>query len=160
MIASLMMLAVAALAIPTLAAELHTPAAAHENALERGVRDSAAHRVFVAACPSRSAPTPSERCVTRQKTATPHGAWPLWLAITVLVVASLGAAVVSEWFVSALEPAIKTLHISQAFAGHRDRGDRGQRGGERGRHSSGGEESPGLRDERHPQQLAGDRARA
>jgi len=35
----------------------------------------------------------------------------------VLVIASVGAAVVSEWFVSALEPAIKTLHISQAFAG-------------------------------------------
>ena len=33
MIASLMMLAVAALAIPTLAAELHTPAAEHESAL-------------------------------------------------------------------------------------------------------------------------------
>ena len=33
MIASLMMLAVAALVIPTLAAELHTPAAEHENAL-------------------------------------------------------------------------------------------------------------------------------
>ena len=43
--------------------------------------------------------------------------WPLWLAVTVLVVASLGAALVSEWFVSALEPAIEALHISQAFAG-------------------------------------------
>ena len=46
-----------------------------------------------------------------------HDAWPLWLAVTVLVVASLGAALVSEWFVSALEPAIEMLHISQAFAG-------------------------------------------
>jgi Ca2+:H+ antiporter len=81
MIASLMMLAVAALAIPTLAAELHTPAASHE------------------------APENSET------------AWPLWLALTVLIVASAGAAVVSEWFVGALEPAIESLHISQAFAG-------------------------------------------
>ncbi len=34
-----------------------------------------------------------------------------------LAVASLGAAVVSDWFVDALEPAINALHISQAFAG-------------------------------------------
>src|SRR6185437_5465785 len=44
-------------------------------------------------------------------------AWPLWLAAVVLTLASLGAALVSEWFVDALEPAIEALHISQAFAG-------------------------------------------
>ena len=33
------------------------------------------------------------------------------------VLDSLGAALVSEWFVSALEPAIKTMGMSQAFAG-------------------------------------------
>src|SRR5262249_3425473 len=43
--------------------------------------------------------------------------WSLGLAVTVLVLASAGAAVVSEWFVEALEPAIEALHISQAFAG-------------------------------------------
>ena len=37
--------------------------------------------------------------------------------MTVLSLASVGAAAVSEWFVEALEPAIETLHISQAFAG-------------------------------------------
>jgi Ca2+:H+ antiporter len=43
--------------------------------------------------------------------------WPLWLAVTVLTGASVAAALVSDWFVVALEPAITTLGISQAFAG-------------------------------------------
>jgi len=43
--------------------------------------------------------------------------WPLWLAVTLLAVASVAAALVSDWFVHALEPAIDALGISQAFAG-------------------------------------------
>jgi Ca2+:H+ antiporter len=37
--------------------------------------------------------------------------------ITLLVVAGLGSALVSDWFVDALQPTIHTLHISEAFAG-------------------------------------------
>ncbi|MGH2855295.1 MAG: sodium:proton exchanger [Solirubrobacteraceae bacterium] len=37
--------------------------------------------------------------------------------VTLLVVAAVGAGFVSEWFVSALRPAIEVLHISTAFAG-------------------------------------------
>lgn len=119
MIASLMMLAVAALTIPTLAAELHTPASTHENEL------SAACAlllliVFAASLPfSLTAdPAHSLRHDDQKAGATTHdGAWPLSTAVIVLVVASLGAAAVSEWFVSALESAIAALHISQAFAG-------------------------------------------
>ncbi len=43
--------------------------------------------------------------------------WPLGLAIGMLAISGLGAAFVSEWFVHALEPAMKSLHISDAFAG-------------------------------------------
>jgi Ca2+:H+ antiporter len=43
--------------------------------------------------------------------------WPVWLAITVLAAASALAAFVSDWFVTALEPAMETLNVSQAFAG-------------------------------------------
>jgi Ca2+:H+ antiporter len=43
--------------------------------------------------------------------------WPLWLAVSLLAVASVAAALVSDWFVHALEPAIDALGISQAFAG-------------------------------------------
>src|SRR3954452_17935188 len=42
---------------------------------------------------------------------------PFGLSVTLLAVAGVGAAFASDWFVSALQPAIKTLGISQAFAG-------------------------------------------
>ena len=38
-------------------------------------------------------------------------------AITMLAVAGVGSAFVSDWFVHALQPTIHQLHISQAFAG-------------------------------------------
>ncbi len=115
MIVSLMVVAVSAFAMPTLAAELHTPASTHEAAL------SAACAVlllivFVASLRFSLSSDP-EHSNRHAAPAAPAGGWPLSLAITVLVVASIGAAVVSEWFVAALEPAIEALHISQAFAG-------------------------------------------
>lgn len=114
MIASLMMVAVAALTIPTLAAELHTPASTHEETL------SAACAVlllvvFLASLPFSLSADPERSPRHAASPAEEH--WPLWLAVAVLVVASLGAALVSEWFVDALEPAIEALHVSQAFAG-------------------------------------------
>jgi Ca2+:H+ antiporter len=116
MIASLMMLAVAALAIPTLAAELHTPAAAHEQALSIAC-SVLLLGVFLASLPFSliSDPELSVRHAEQQDTTSAR--WSMSVALTVLAGASIGAAFVSEWFVAALEPAIKTLHISQAFAG-------------------------------------------
>ena len=38
-------------------------------------------------------------------------------ALTLLVVAGVASAFVSDWFVNALEPTVHTLHISQDFAG-------------------------------------------
>jgi Ca2+:H+ antiporter len=49
------------------------------------------------------------------ESATP--AVPLGLSVGVLAVAGLGAAVASDWFIEALEPAIESLGISEAFAG-------------------------------------------
>ncbi|MEV5708275.1 hypothetical protein [Actinoallomurus sp. NPDC052274] len=47
-----------------------------------------------------------------------HGpTWPLAVALTMLAVTGVGAAFVSDWFVAALEPAMDSLGISQAFAG-------------------------------------------
>jgi Ca2+:H+ antiporter len=42
---------------------------------------------------------------------------PFALSVILLALAGVGAAFASDWFVSSLEPAIKTLGISQAFAG-------------------------------------------
>jgi Ca2+:H+ antiporter len=117
MIASMMMLAVAALAIPTLAFELHTPASAHEDALSAACAILLLI-VFAASLPFTLSADPSKSLRHAEKQPDQEeGGWPLSMAVIVLVAASIGAAVVSEWFVSALEPAIEALHISQAFAG-------------------------------------------
>ncbi|MEA2391376.1 MAG: Ca2+:H+ antiporter [Solirubrobacteraceae bacterium] len=42
---------------------------------------------------------------------------PLGAALALLAVAGAGSAFVSDWFVSALQPTIEQLHLSQAFAG-------------------------------------------
>jgi Ca2+:H+ antiporter len=113
MMVTLMMLAVAALAVPTLATGLHTPAAAHPAAL------SAACAVVLLCVFAASLPFSlrGDPAVVLDKEAPGHAPWPLWLAIAVLVGASVGAAFVSEWFVEALSPAMKTLGISEAFSG-------------------------------------------
>jgi Ca2+:H+ antiporter len=43
--------------------------------------------------------------------------WSLRATIAVLAASAAGAVFVSDWFVSALEPATSSLHISQTFAG-------------------------------------------
>jgi Ca2+:H+ antiporter len=47
----------------------------------------------------------------------PTARMALGVSIALLVVAGTGAALVSDWFVAALGPAIRELHVSQAFAG-------------------------------------------
>ncbi|HWF72273.1 MAG TPA: hypothetical protein VG186_02945, partial [Solirubrobacteraceae bacterium] len=42
---------------------------------------------------------------------------PLKTGFVLLVVGGIGSAFVSDWFVHALQPTIRTLHISKAFAG-------------------------------------------
>jgi Ca2+:H+ antiporter len=57
----------------------------------------------------------------RRDTARPAGSPParvaLGVALALLIGAGVGAGFVSNWFVDALAPAIRQLHISQAFAG-------------------------------------------
>ncbi len=116
MIGTLLLLAVAALLVPTLAAKLHTPAAAHSNQLSGAVAVILI-AVYALSIPFwlRREPEPNDdqgdTAEVRQTS------WPLPLAIVLLAVGSLGAALVSDWFVAALEPATKSLGISQAFTG-------------------------------------------
>lgn len=112
MVATLMMLAVAALAVPTLAAGLHTPAARHQTALSVACA-VVLLAVFAASLPFSLSGDPAVVC-EGEADGTP---WPLWAAIAVLIGASVGAAFVSDWFVEALAPAMKTLGISEAFSG-------------------------------------------
>jgi Ca2+:H+ antiporter len=125
MIATLMMLAVTALVIPTLAFELHTAASTHEESLSAAcavlllVVFAASLRFALRSDPERSARhgDPASAVLPPKPAVTEHGGWPLWLSITVLAVTAVAAGFVSEWFVEALEPAIHAIGFSEAFAG-------------------------------------------
>jgi Ca2+:H+ antiporter len=109
-----LMLAVFALAVPSLTSTLHTPAAGHERALSVIV----AIVLLVAFALLLVYTLQQERANRSDVPAAHHeGGWPLWLALSVLAVTGVLAALVSDWFVAALEPSIKTLGISDAFAG-------------------------------------------
>jgi Ca2+:H+ antiporter len=112
----LMILAVAALVLPSLASYVHTPAARHEGALSIAVA-VVLLLIFALSLPAalkRSGGT-AEAGAAAPAAEPPR--WPLWFAVLLLVLASVAAALVSDWFVTALEPAIGVLHLSQAFAG-------------------------------------------
>lgn len=112
-ISMLLALSVAALLVPSLTAALGsqaTRAALHERDLSIVV-SILLLGLFAASLPS---------AVRRRKDAGPSlgaPAWPLPVAVTMLMVTGVGAAFVSDWFVAALQPAIHALGISQAFAG-------------------------------------------
>lgn len=113
-IVMLMVLAVSALVFPTLAHSLHTPAEAHEETLS--IASGLVLLVlFIANIPLSLQGGPlTEAAHSADQEKKP---WSLPRVVTVLVVAGVSAALVSDWFVEALEPAITALHISQAFAG-------------------------------------------
>ena len=172
MIATLMLLAVSALAIPTLAAKLGTNASFHEEALSAvcavvlllvfaaslpfslkgdptvtphdaptiathgaqasntqipGAPELEAAHLNTASTTSTSTSTAATSTSTSTSSGTPlptaatdemhHGTWPMWLAVAILVFAGVGAALVSDWFVEALTPTMKSLHLSEAFTG-------------------------------------------
>jgi Ca2+:H+ antiporter len=110
----LMVLATGALVMPSLASYVHAPAAPHEKALSVVV-SVVLLGVFLLSLPSSLRRTPGATDAPAPSHAGPQ--WPLWLAVTMLSGASVAAALVSDWFVDALTPAINALGVSQAFAG-------------------------------------------
>ncbi len=120
-ISMLLVLAVGALAIPSLTASLHTPAAGHEVALSNIV-SIALLVVFALSLPAALQKQSVEvagqhHAVTEVEDHDGEHAWPVWFAVVMLAISGVGAAFVSEWFVHALEPAIKAIGISETFAG-------------------------------------------
>jgi Ca2+:H+ antiporter len=115
MIVTLMILAFAALAIPTLTRLLHTSAEAHLNALDIFV----AIILLILFIASTYFFLKGDKAVTTPKPEAEkaHAAWSLPLTLIVLGGAGVGAAFVSDWFVEALQPAMKTLGINETFAG-------------------------------------------
>jgi Ca2+:H+ antiporter len=110
---ALMLLATAAMLVPSLASYVHTPAARHEHALS----DIASITLLIVF--ALSLPASIRRSHGESGAADEHEAatWPVWLAITGLAAAGVLAALVSDWFVDALQPALHSLHVTQEFAG-------------------------------------------
>ena len=115
-------LAVFILAVPSLTAAMHTPAASHERMVS--VIVSVVMLVlFVLSLPatlggrSRDPIAASPESAKAASVATAHGEWPMAMAIGMLAIAGIGAAFVSEWFVAALEPAMDAAGINPVFAG-------------------------------------------
>jgi Ca2+:H+ antiporter len=124
----MLMLAVLVLAIPALTAAIHTPAEGHERELSVfvsvvmlilfGLSLVATLRKSTSTTDTSHSPVARDNETAEAvREAEAHGEWPLGLAVGMLALAGVGAAFVSEWFVSALTPAIETLGINQTFAG-------------------------------------------
>ncbi len=114
LMATLLLLAAAAIAIPTIAASPGGPAYGHATELSVVV-SLVLLVVFAASVPFAVGKGPGIGPVDGTGRIEP--AWPLPLAAATLVVAGVGAAFVSDWFVDALKPAMDSLGMSQSFAG-------------------------------------------
>ena len=112
LIAVLLLLATAAIAIPTLATAPGAPDAGHATELSV-IAALVLLVVFAASIPFSVSGGPGASAERLERTE----AWPLWLALAVLAVAAIGAAFVSDWFVESLGPAMSSLGISQEFVG-------------------------------------------
>lgn len=114
MMATLLVLAAAAIAIPTIAASPGGPAQGHAAELSVIV-SIVLLAVFAASIPFSIGKGP---VVGSQEAAEADEAtWPLAVAAAMLLVSAVAAAFVSDWFVDALKPAMSTLGMSEAFAG-------------------------------------------
>ncbi|HWE57500.1 MAG TPA: calcium/proton exchanger [Acidimicrobiales bacterium] len=115
--ASLLLLVVAALLVPTLATHLGTPAASHAGALS----DDLAVILLVVYALSipyylRRTPRP-EGAGGPPDEESDSESWPLALSIGLLALGSAGAAVAADWFVAPLQKATESIGLSQTFTG-------------------------------------------
>lgn len=110
MLVTLMTLAVGAMVLPTLAVRLSPSASHHVTALS-DVTAGVLLAVYLCSIPFWLSGGPSPSAPRRQ------AQWPVGLAVGLLVAAGLGSAFVSDWFVSALTPATRSLGLSPAFTG-------------------------------------------
>ena len=115
MITTSLVLAVGALVVPSLASYVHTPASHHERALSV-VTSVILLVVFALSVPASISRSDGESQPAADKEQGGEH-WPVALAVLVLGVTGVLAALVSDWFVDALTPAMASVHISNTFAG-------------------------------------------
>jgi Ca2+:H+ antiporter len=110
----LMTLSVIAMAIPSVTHAVHTPAADHEKAFSLIV-SVVLLGLFALSLPYSLRRGAGDSSGPTHEKEQPR--WPIALSIGVLAGAGAASAFVSDWFVAALEPAMSSAGISQAFAG-------------------------------------------
>ena len=113
-LSTLLVLAAAAIAIPTIATAPGGPAHGHETELSVIV-SLVLLVVFAGSLPFSIASGPGAAPADGEEPSEPK--WPLALAAGVLLAAGVGAAFVSDWFVESLKPAMSSLGMSESFAG-------------------------------------------
>ena len=114
MTATLLVVAVAALMIPTLATAPGAPDAGHAQDLSI-ITAIVLLILFAASIPFSV--RGGQGASSLEPMLESGDVWPIRLAIGVLVGAGIGSAFVSDWFVDSLRPALASLGISEAFAG-------------------------------------------
>ncbi len=114
MMSTLLLLAAAAIAIPTIATSAGGPAYGHETELSVIV-SIVLLAVFAGSLPF--AVGKGSTTAEVDESGRDAADWPLAVAAGVLLAAGIGAAFVSDWFVDALKPAMNSLGMSEAFAG-------------------------------------------
>jgi Ca2+:H+ antiporter len=113
-IGTLLLLAVSALLVPTLASRLHTPAEAHAVSLSNA---AAVILVLVYALSIPFWLQGGAAAASGVAESRPAPIWSVQQAVVLLALGSVGAAFVSNWFVGALEPATRSLGLSETFTG-------------------------------------------
>jgi Ca2+:H+ antiporter len=113
-ISTLLVLAAAAIAIPTIATSPGGPARGHEVELSVIV-SIVLLVVFAGSVPFAVGRGPGVE--SAQIGTSGESTWPLPLAVATLIAAGVSAAFVSDWFVDSLKPAMASLGMSETFAG-------------------------------------------
>ena len=108
LIATLTILAAAILAMPTLSHAVHTNAASHEKTLSL-ICAGVLLVIFLLTLPGLLA--------VRDTVEPDPPRWSFPSTVTILGGAGVAAALVSDWFVTALKPATEALGMSEVFAG-------------------------------------------
>jgi Ca2+:H+ antiporter len=113
MIVTLMLLASAVIVVPTLAKLLHTPAEPHILSLDIFL----AIILLVLLAANIYFSVKGDPAVALSHEAMGEAKWSMKWTLIVLAGSGVGAALVSDWFVEALQPAMASLGISETFAG-------------------------------------------
>ncbi len=108
----MLLVSVAAMVMPSVAHLVHTPAEQHETALSV-IASVVLLLLFLLTLPASlrrgdSVGSPGEHEPPR---------WNVVFAVGMLAASAVAAAFVSDWFVAALEPAMRSFGISEVFAG-------------------------------------------